>query len=140
MTINRIQPGPRMSGAVVHGNTVYLAGLTADDISLDVKGQTQQILSKIDKRLAEAGSDKSKILSANICEPCTVTRSAALRTLSTSSARRSTKPSSATGNEMRLTHVPECGRMSTKPSSTSLCNASLTGVRDSLKRSAMSFS
>ncbi len=66
MTINRIQPGPRMSGAVVHGNTVYLAGLTADDISLDVKGQTQQILSKIDKLLAEAGSDKSKILSANI--------------------------------------------------------------------------
>ncbi|MBL8345791.1 MAG: RidA family protein, partial [Rubrivivax sp.] len=44
MTIQRLQPGPRMSGAVVHGNTVYLAGLTADDIQLDVKGQTRQIL------------------------------------------------------------------------------------------------
>lgn len=65
-TIRRIKPGPRMSGAVVHGQTVYLAGLTADDKSQDVKGQTRQILAKIDNLLAEAGSDKSKILSANI--------------------------------------------------------------------------
>ena len=55
-----------MSLAVVHGNTVYLAGLTADDRTLDVKGQTKQILDKIDKLLAEAGTDKSKLLSANI--------------------------------------------------------------------------
>lgn len=55
-----------MSGAVVHGNTVYLAGLTADDATQDVMGQTRQILAKIDELLAEAGSDKSKILSANI--------------------------------------------------------------------------
>lgn len=66
MTIRRIKPGPRMSGAVVHGNTVYLAGLTADDATQDVIGQTRQILAKIDELLAEAGSDKSKILSANI--------------------------------------------------------------------------
>lgn len=66
MSIQRINPGPRMSGAVVHGNTVYLAGLTADDISADVKGQTAQILAKIDKLLAEAGTDKTKLLSANI--------------------------------------------------------------------------
>ncbi|MFY8087515.1 MAG: RidA family protein [Rubrivivax sp.] len=66
MTIRRIKPGPRMSGAVVHGNTVYLAGLTADDATQDVMGQTRQILAKIDELLAEAGSDKSKILSANI--------------------------------------------------------------------------
>lgn len=66
MSINRINPGPRMSSAVVHGNTVYLAGLTADDRTLDVKGQTKQILDKIDKFLAEAGTDKSKLLSANI--------------------------------------------------------------------------
>ncbi len=65
-TIKRIKPGPRMSGAVVHGNTVYLAGLTADDKNQDVKGQTRQILAKIDSLLAEAGSDKSKVLSANI--------------------------------------------------------------------------
>jgi enamine deaminase RidA (YjgF/YER057c/UK114 family) len=55
-----------MSSAVVHGDTVYLAGLTADDAKLDVKGQTAQILAKVDKFLAEAGSDKSKVLSANI--------------------------------------------------------------------------
>ena len=66
MSIQRINAGPRMSSAVVHGNTVYLAGLTADDTKADVRGQTKQILDKIDKFLKEAGSDKSKILSANI--------------------------------------------------------------------------
>ena len=66
MAIKRIEPGPRMSKAVVHNNTVYLAGLTADDSSQDVKGQTKQILDKIDALLKAAGSDKSKILSANI--------------------------------------------------------------------------
>ena len=66
MSVKRINAGPRMSSAVVHGNTVYLAGLTADDAKADVKGQTKQILDKIDKFLAEAGTDKSKILSANI--------------------------------------------------------------------------
>jgi enamine deaminase RidA (YjgF/YER057c/UK114 family) len=55
-----------MSSAVVHGDTVYLAGLTADDPKADVKGQTKQILAKVDKFLAEAGTDKSKVLSANI--------------------------------------------------------------------------
>ena len=59
-------PGPRMSRCVVRGDTVYLAGLTADDTKADVKGQTKQILDKIDKFLKEAGTDKSKILSANI--------------------------------------------------------------------------
>ena len=66
MTIKRVNAGPRMSSAVVHGDTVYLAGLTADDTKADVKGQTKQILDKIDKFLKEAGTDKSKILSANI--------------------------------------------------------------------------
>jgi len=64
--IRRIDRGPRMSKAVVHGNTVYLAGLTADDLSEDVKGQTRQILAKIDAYLAEAGSDKSKLLQAQV--------------------------------------------------------------------------
>ncbi len=64
--IKRIQPGARMSGAVVHGNTVYTAGQVADDTSLSVAGQTQQILAKIDALLAEAGTDKSKLLSTNI--------------------------------------------------------------------------
>ncbi len=66
MTIKRHNSGPRMSQAVEHGNTVYLAGLTADDKTQDVKGQTNQILAKIDALLKAAGTDKSKLLSANI--------------------------------------------------------------------------
>ena len=59
-------PGPRMSRAVVHENRVFLAGLTAADTSQDVQGQTRQILERIDALLAEAGTDKSEILSTNI--------------------------------------------------------------------------
>jgi len=67
MTIQRIKPGPRMSGAVVHGNTVYLAGQVASQAAgKSVTEQTQEILSIIDSLLAEAGTDKSKILMANI--------------------------------------------------------------------------
>ena len=66
MTIQRIKPGPRMSQAVVQGDMVFLAGQVADDPSADVKGQTQQILQKIDALLAEARSDKTKLLSASI--------------------------------------------------------------------------
>jgi enamine deaminase RidA (YjgF/YER057c/UK114 family) len=64
--IQRLQPGPRMSQAVVHGNTIYLAGQVADDPSQDVAGQTRQILAAIDRLLAEAGSNKTQILSATI--------------------------------------------------------------------------
>jgi enamine deaminase RidA (YjgF/YER057c/UK114 family) len=66
MSIQRFETGPRMSQAVVHGNTVYLAGVVADDLKADTAGQTQQILAKIDKHLKAAGSDKSKLLSAQI--------------------------------------------------------------------------
>jgi enamine deaminase RidA (YjgF/YER057c/UK114 family) len=67
MTIERIKVGPRMSQAVLHGATVYLAGQVADDDpAADVAGQTRQILAKIDRLLAEAGTDKSKLLSANV--------------------------------------------------------------------------
>ena len=64
--IQRLHTGPRMSQAVIHGNTVYLAGQVADDPSQDVPGQSRQILSAIDRLLAEAGTDKTKILSATI--------------------------------------------------------------------------
>ena len=64
--IDRLHLGPRMSQAVIHGNTVYLAGQVADDPSQDVPGQTRQILSAIDRLLAEAGTDKTRILSATI--------------------------------------------------------------------------
>jgi enamine deaminase RidA (YjgF/YER057c/UK114 family) len=66
MAIERIKIGPRMSQAVVHSDTVYLAGQVADDPSADVAGQTRQILAKIDSLLAEAGTDRSKLLSANV--------------------------------------------------------------------------
>ena len=55
-----------MSQAVVHGDTVYLAGQVASDPSADVAGQTRQVLASIDKLLAAPGSDKSRILSATI--------------------------------------------------------------------------
>lgn len=64
--IKRIGVGPRMSDAVIHGGTVYLAGQVADDPSADVKGQTQQVLDAIDRLLAQAHSDKTKILQAQI--------------------------------------------------------------------------
>jgi enamine deaminase RidA (YjgF/YER057c/UK114 family) len=66
MAIERHQPGPRMSQAVVHGDTVYLAGQVADDTSGSTAEQTKQILAKIDGLLKAAGTDKSKLLSANV--------------------------------------------------------------------------
>ena len=66
MAVKRLRVGPRMSQIVVHGNTVYLAGLTADDLAPSVTDQTKQVLAKIDAYLAEAGADKTKLLSANI--------------------------------------------------------------------------
>ncbi len=67
MTIQRIGAGPRMSKAVVHGDTVYLAGQVADQTKgKSVGEQTAEVLSIIDSLLAQAGSHKSKILSATI--------------------------------------------------------------------------
>jgi len=70
MDIRRIDltqpPGPRMSRAVIHGDRVFLAGLTASDSSQDIKGQTKQILDKIDAYLAQAGTSKSNLLAANL--------------------------------------------------------------------------
>ena len=66
MTIHRFHVGPRLSEMAVHGNTIYLAGQVADDNSQDISGQTTQVLAAIDRLLAEAGSDKTKILSTTI--------------------------------------------------------------------------
>lgn len=66
MAIERLHGNHRMSQAVIHGDTVYLAGQVAGDTGADVAGQTTQILAKIDALLAEAGSDKTRILSATI--------------------------------------------------------------------------
>jgi enamine deaminase RidA (YjgF/YER057c/UK114 family) len=64
MSIRRIDVGPRMSQAVVHGNTVYLAGQVGEGEG--VEAQTKDILASIDKLLAQVGSDKTKILQAII--------------------------------------------------------------------------
>jgi enamine deaminase RidA (YjgF/YER057c/UK114 family) len=69
MTIKRFNVGKRLSEAVVHGNTIYLAGEVPDDTSKDITGQTEEVLAKIDKLLKQAGSDKSKLLSAQIFLP-----------------------------------------------------------------------
>lgn len=66
MSIKRIEVGPRMSKVVVHGDTIYLAGIVADDNTKDTADQTRQILAEIDRLLALAGSEKAKILKANI--------------------------------------------------------------------------
>lgn len=66
MTIERFEVGPRMSQVVVHGGIAYLAGIVADELVPSVGAQTRQILGKIDRLLGLAGSDKTKILKANI--------------------------------------------------------------------------
>ena len=67
MSIQRFETGPRMSKAVVHADTVYLAGIVADNPKdKGVAEQTTSILSQIDSFLATAGTNKTKLLSANI--------------------------------------------------------------------------
>lgn len=66
MSIKRHQPGKLFSAAVEHNGTVYLAGQVADDLTQGIRDQTAQVLKKIDAILAAAGTDKSKILSANV--------------------------------------------------------------------------
>ena len=68
-SIQRYYIGPRMSEIVVHNNTVYLAGQVAESLELDTRAQMAEVLSTIDKLLAEVGSEKSKILSATIYLP-----------------------------------------------------------------------
>jgi enamine deaminase RidA (YjgF/YER057c/UK114 family) len=67
MSITRLHAGPRMSQAVVHGATVYLAGQVADKAKgKSVGDQTKEILATIERLLGEAGSDKTRILSTTI--------------------------------------------------------------------------
>jgi enamine deaminase RidA (YjgF/YER057c/UK114 family) len=67
MTIERMETGARMSRIVIHGDTVYLAGLTANKtVGQSLAAQTEEILGLIDGLLAKAGSDKSKLLKATI--------------------------------------------------------------------------
>ena len=66
MPIKRLHVGPRLSQVAIHGNVVYTAGIVASDPSADAAGQTRQTLSLIDGYLAEAGTDKTKLLSVTI--------------------------------------------------------------------------
>jgi enamine deaminase RidA (YjgF/YER057c/UK114 family) len=67
MSIERKEVGPRMSQIVVHGDTVYLAGIVAQaNKGKSVTEQTREILATIDNYLAQAGTDKSKLLRANL--------------------------------------------------------------------------
>ncbi|HEY7945396.1 MAG TPA: RidA family protein [Casimicrobiaceae bacterium] len=69
MTIQRHHVGKRLADMVVHGGTIYLAGQVADDLNGDIATQARQVLARVDRLLAEAGSDKSRILSATIYLP-----------------------------------------------------------------------
>src|SRR5215212_1254985 len=67
MKIQRFDTGPRMSQVVVHGDSVYLAGVVANQAAGEsVTKQMQEVLSIIESHLAKAGSDKSKLLTATI--------------------------------------------------------------------------
>lgn len=64
--IKRINAGRRMSDTTIFNGVAYLAGKTPSDAGLDIEGQTAQVLATIDRILAEAGTDKSRLLSAQI--------------------------------------------------------------------------
>lgn len=64
--IQRLNPGPRYSDGAVHAGVVWLAGQVPDDASTDAEDQTRQVLSTIDRLLADAGSDRSRLLMATV--------------------------------------------------------------------------
>lgn len=64
--IQRFHIGARYSEIAIHNGTIYLAGQVADDASQDIRGQTAQVLAMVDDLLAQAGSDKSRLLSVQI--------------------------------------------------------------------------
>jgi enamine deaminase RidA (YjgF/YER057c/UK114 family) len=67
MSIERHETGPRLSRAVVHNGTVYLAGIVSEQPKgKNTTDQTKEVLAQIDSLLVKAGSDKSKLLSAQI--------------------------------------------------------------------------
>lgn len=66
MTIKRNNPQARLAASVEYGGLVYLSGQVPTDLSVDVTAQTKDVLAKIDALLAEANSDKTRILSAQI--------------------------------------------------------------------------
>jgi enamine deaminase RidA (YjgF/YER057c/UK114 family) len=67
MSVTRLHVGPRLSQVVIHGDTVYLTGCMAEQTEgKSVREQTREILATIDRLLAQAGSDKTKVLTASV--------------------------------------------------------------------------
>lgn len=66
MAVQRLHVEKRFSEIAISGNLVHLAGQLASDTSLDIRGQTKQTLDIIDRFLADAGTDKSHIMSVTI--------------------------------------------------------------------------
>ena len=66
MDITRLQVGKTLSEAAIHNGTIYLAGQIAEDFTQDISGQTREVLGHIDRLLAAAGSNKSRILMCQI--------------------------------------------------------------------------
>lgn len=66
MEITRLHVGNRMSEAAIFNNVVYLAGQVTSDASLDITGQMWNVLKQIDDLLAQAGTDKSRLLMCQI--------------------------------------------------------------------------
>lgn len=66
MTIRRLHAGRTLSEVAIHRGTVYLAGQVAEDCTQKIAGQTREVLGHIDRLLAEAGSDRSRILMCQI--------------------------------------------------------------------------
>jgi len=66
MDIKRLHVGKTLSEVAIHQGTVYLAGQIAEDLTQNIEGQTREVLGHIDRLLAEAGSDKSRILMCQI--------------------------------------------------------------------------
>ena len=64
--IVRLDQNARRSRAVIAGGMVYLAGQVADDKTLDIGGQTRQVLQKIDDLLAQAGTTRDRLVTAQI--------------------------------------------------------------------------
>ena len=64
--LTRIDPGPRLSEASVHGDRIYCSGMIPEDTAQDITGQVKQALAEIDALLAKGGSDKTRILTATI--------------------------------------------------------------------------
>src|SRR5574341_2166697 len=69
MNIVRIEPGRRLSQCVIHGDTVYTAGIVTDNPKLDIRGQTEDVLRKIDALLQQAGTNKTRLLTATVYLP-----------------------------------------------------------------------